>query len=113
LSKKRKRYKSENRRRMHSHFPNLVTPVDEPGVVYEDVDLLEVLREEVEELCFRGRFEVLSWVGRFRRVWSGGRVTGSFGRGFKEKGCNREGRSEERGRMFARQISLCQPPKYV
>jgi hypothetical protein len=74
---------------MHSHFPNLVTPVDEPGVVDEDVDLLEVLREEVEELCFAGRFEGLGMVGfgrdligRALRGW----VRGSFGRGFREKG---------------------------
>lgn len=48
---------------MHSHFPNLVTSVDEPGVVYQDVDLLEVLREEVEELYFLGPFcfEGLGW----------------------------------------------------
>jgi hypothetical protein len=68
--------------RKHSHFPDLVTPVDEPGVVYEDVDLLEILREEVEELCFLGPFcfEGLGWeipeglvrlVGRVSRrfVW--------------------------------------------
>ena len=89
---------------MHSHFPNLVTPVDEPGVVDEDVDLLEILREEVEELCFAGRFEVLSWVGRFRRGQSGGLVRGSFGCGFREKGCNREAKGEGEDRS---RISLC------
>jgi hypothetical protein len=47
--------------RKHSHFPDLVTSVDETGVVYEDVDLLEVLREEVEELCFSGRADRLDW----------------------------------------------------
>jgi hypothetical protein len=43
--------------RKHSHFPDLVTSVDETGVVYEDVDLLEVLREEVEEFWFAGRIQ--------------------------------------------------------
>ena len=72
---------------MHSHFPDLVTPVDEPGVVYQDVDLLEVLREEVEELCFAGRFEGLGWEiseGLVRKV------SRRFECGFRKKGCNRE-----------------------
>jgi hypothetical protein len=107
LSRRRKRYQSENRnQRRHSHFPDLVTPVDEPGVVYEDVDLLEVLREEVEELCFRGILR--GRYGRFDRDWSGGGLGGSIvGLGRKdviEK--TREG--EDRS-----QISLCQPANCV
>jgi hypothetical protein len=77
---------------MHSHFPDLVTPVDEPGVVYEDVDLLEVLREEVEEFCFAGRFEGLVW-GIPERLVGGGLGGSMVGLGRKdviEKRSNRE-----------------------